>query len=172
MRRSAASRTITVAFGVVALVIVAAAGFLFLTGQPTRSSSTPGTLNPNPGGSSTTCVILGQPGGIAVRVLSDSAMKPLTGALVVANNTPATCNGEPATTATSESFTTNGTEWTSLPSDGDSQYHFRVTYAGQDHNFTATLMPVSLTCATISLPSGKTNVTITEFGESCTAVQG
>jgi hypothetical protein len=99
-------------------------------------------------------------------------MLPLTGVSVVARNTPATCEGEPATARTSVSFTSNGTEWVSLPSDNNYQYQFNVTYAGQSNTFTATLRPVSLTCATIFLPSGRTNVTITEFGENCTAIQG
>jgi hypothetical protein len=42
-----------------------------------------------------------------------------------------------------------------------------VTYLGQTYTFTASLRPVSLTCATLYVPSGRTSVTIEEFQTDC-----
>jgi len=114
-----------------------------------------------------TCSISGQPGGIFFRALSDSTSQPVSGVVVTAVNSPATCNGSPATTKTVDMFTTNGTEWLSLPSDNNYQYYFIANYQGHTFTFTATLEPVSLTCATLYVPSGRTNTTITEFGNGC-----
>jgi len=117
------------------------------------------------------CSITGQPGGMFLRVISDSTMKPIAGAEVTATNIPALCNGQQQATAPEvRSFTTNSTEWVNLPSDNNAGYSLSVSYASQIHDFTADLRPVSLTCATIQLPSGLTNVTITEFGESCSTI--
>jgi len=116
---------------------------------------------------STKCVILGQPGGIFLKVLSNSTLKPVAGVSVTAINRPALCNGSPATSQTVKTFTTNGTEWFPLPSDNNAAYSLTATYLGRTYNFTADLRPVSLTCATLSLPSGQTDVTVTEFGGAC-----
>ena len=116
---------------------------------------------------STTCSISGQPGGIFLRVLSDSTLKPVAGVLVLAINRPALCNGSPATNKTVETLTTNETEWLPLPSDNNYQYSFIANYLGHTYNFTANLSPVSMTCATLFVPSGRTNVTITEFQNVC-----
>ena len=115
----------------------------------------------------TTCSISGQPGGFQFRVLSDSTLKPVAGVNVTAVNIPALCNSIPATSQATEIFKTNGTEWFPLPSDNNYQYDFVANYLGHTYTFTATLRPVSLTCGTLFVPSGRTNITITEFQSAC-----
>jgi len=153
----------------VIVVIVAAAGVASLLSQPNPgpSTSSPGTSQQKPIISSS-CVITGQPGPFFLRVLSDSNRKLVVGAQVVARNNPAYCNGQPAISATTYSFTTNGTEWTELQSENNGGYSITVLFSGRNYNLTAGLRPVSITCATIYVPSGATNVTITTFGEACT----
>jgi hypothetical protein len=116
---------------------------------------------------STICRISGQPGGIFFRVLSVSTSEPITGVVVTGVNTPSLCGDSPATSQTVDMFTTNGTEWHPLLSDNNYQYSFVANYQGHTFTFTATLRPVSLTCATLYVPSGKTNTTITEFANHC-----
>lgn len=131
------------------------------TSQSTNTTTTTTTTT------ATACVILGQPGPIFLRVLSDSTLNPLVGAQIMAKNQPALCNGSPATGQTTLTFTTNGTEWYSLGSENDAGYSFIISYSGQNYTFTANLAPVSVTCATLFVPSGRTNVTITEFQSTC-----
>ncbi len=150
---------------VVGLLIVAAASVALNFYQ--YSSPRKVTETTEVGTTSTSCIILGQPGGIMFRVLSDATSEPVSGVAVIAVNTPATCNGSPATNQTVDMFTTNETEWRSLPSDNNYQYSFVVNYQGRTFTLTATLRPVSLTCATLYVPSGKPNITITEFGNGC-----
>jgi hypothetical protein len=64
-------------------------------------------------------------------------------------------------------FTTNGTEWLSLPSNNNYQYSFIANYQGQTFTLTASLGPVSLTCVTLYVPSGNTNITTTELANNC-----
>jgi len=117
------------------------------------------------------CVITGQPGPLFLRIASDSDQAPVPGAQVTATNQPAYCGNalgsSPATGQTSLAFTTNDTEWYSLPSGNDAGYSFVVRYSGQSYSFTADLRPLSVTCATLLVPSGKTSVTITEFQTTC-----
>lgn len=54
-----------------------------------------------------------------------------------------------------------------LTSDNNGGYSFMVKYSGQNYTITADLRPVSLTCATLFLPSGRTNITISEFQSIC-----
>ncbi|MHB8566955.1 MAG: hypothetical protein ACYC7D_12290 [Nitrososphaerales archaeon] len=109
----------------------------------------------------------GKPGGIQFRIIYDYNSTQVIGAIVHATNKPALCNGSLATAQISINLTTNGTEWYSLLSDNNGGYSFLVTYSGKDYTFDANLQPVSMTCATLFVPSGHTNVTITEFGSSC-----
>jgi len=152
------------AFVLVILIVVAALGAVALL-----SHSTPGLSTTSSSSSSAACTILGQPAGFYLRVLNVSTGAPVRGADVVAVNEPAYCNYQQAAPRTTVAFTTNGTEWFELPSENDAGYAISVAYAGQPHNFTADLNPVSLTCATIYLPTGATNVTIKEFGGACSA---
>ena len=123
---------------------------------------------------SLTCSISGQPGGLQLRIVSDSTLQPIVGAKVTATSNPAYCSifggaPFPATTSSTLEFTTNGTLWYSLPTDNDGSYSFVVSYSNQNYAFNASLAPVSITCATLYIPSGMTNVTILEFQSSCPA---
>jgi hypothetical protein len=160
---------------VLLVVAVVATIVIFYPGEAGSTNNTPSSStttsnsasSTGPTSVSTTCVIAGQPGGIYLAVLYDATQLPLIGAKVVVTNEPATCDGQPATTRTSLTYTSNYTMWEPLPSDNNARYDINVTWAGQSHTFTADLDPVSLTCAKILLPSGTTNVTIREFGETC-----
>ena len=123
---------------------------------------------------SLTCIISGQPNDMFLRVVSDSNQTPVSGARVTATNEPASCGSDTSTvtvaanTQTSVIFTTSsGTEWYPLSGENNAGYMFIVTYDGQTYNFTALLRPLSATCATLFVPSGRTNVTITEFQSTC-----
>jgi hypothetical protein len=120
---------------------------------------------------STYCTISGQPGPIFLRVVSDSnSNQTIAGAQVAATNEPAYCDSSPANSQTTFTFTTNsGTEWYALNSQNDAGYSFVVTYAGQTYNFTAALRPLSATCVTLFIPSGRTSVSILGFQTSATA---
>ena len=146
------------------------------------SSTTSSTLYPNPGGSSTVsttssqqsiiCIISGQPGPMFLRVVSDSNQTPIAGAQVTATNNAAYCGSLPASGQTTVTFTTNGTEWYSLSAENNAGYSFVVEYSGHVYNFTARLAPVSATCATLFIPSGRTSVSILEFqtdSSACTS---
>ena len=114
------------------------------------------------------CIISGEPAGIFVRVLSDSSQTPVAGALVIATNEPASCGTSLATGQRTINFTTSAaTQWYPLNSNDNLGYSFLVAYSGQTYTFHATLRPVSVTCATLYVPSGRTNTTITEFQGSC-----
>jgi hypothetical protein len=111
---------------------------------------------------SATCTISGEPGPFYLRVVSDSNQTPIAGAQVAATNEPA-CPTSPTTLT----FTTNNTEWYSLNSQNDYGYSLVITYAGQTYDFTANLRPISVTCASLYIPSGNTNTTITESQSTC-----
>jgi len=117
------------------------------------------------------CIITGEPAGIFVRVLSDSGQTPVAGALVIATNEPAYCGTSPPTPATAQrtvNFTTSSsTQWYPLNNNDDSGYSFIVAYSGQTYTFHASMAPLSTTCVTLYVPSGRTNTTITEFQSSC-----
>lgn len=115
---------------------------------------------------STSCSITGQ-GAIELRILADSNSSPVVGARIYATNNPDICNGSPAASKTLIAFTTNGTVWYSLPSENIGGYAFIVSYSGQNYTLSAGIRPVSMTCATLYIPSGHTNVTITEFDMNC-----
>jgi len=120
---------------------------------------------------STYCIISGQPVGISVRFLNSTTLTPVNGVYVVAVSRPFLCSGSstwtPSGPQTVTIFTTSGSEWYPLSSDSNAAYSIAAFYAGHSYNFTADLRPVSMTCATLYIPSGQTNVTITEFGMSC-----
>lgn len=116
---------------------------------------------------SASCVISGQPGPLFLRVVSDSNETPVAGAVVTATNESAYCGGLPATSETSETFTTNSTEWYSLDSENSAGYSFTVKYQGQTYDFSASLAPVTETCATLFVPSGQTSVSMEEFQTTC-----
>jgi hypothetical protein len=115
----------------------------------------------------TTCIIMGQPASFLLRVISDSTQLPVAGAQVSAANEPAYCNGSPATGKATTTLITNSTQWYSLDPANNAGYSVVVRYSGQTYMFTAALRPVSTTCATLFVPSGRTNITMTEFQTTC-----
>jgi len=170
--------TTVIVLGVVAIIIAAAAvGFLVITGQPNASNTHPSLLlsqtttnynSPTTQVSSTssvsyTCHIPGAPAGAYLRILSDSTLEPVTGAFVTATHSPASCTPESTRT-----FTTNNTEWVSLDVTDGGHYNFTVSYSGHIYTFSAPLRPVSVTCTTLYVPSGRTNNTITVFKSTST----
>jgi hypothetical protein len=122
---------------------------------------------------STSCTVALQPGPFFLRIVSDANQTPVAGVRVTATSQPATvsCDGSaplPATNQTKLAFTTNGTiEWYSLPSQNDAGYSLVISYTGRSYNFTARLSTFSETCASLYLPSGRTDVTVTEFQTTC-----
>ncbi len=120
----------------------------------------------------TSCEPGGESGPFAIRVLFDSNQSPVAGAQVSAMNQPGgvTCNGTSSyllTSQTTVTFTTNHTEWYYLDSGPDAGYSVTVTYAGQHYNLTATFRPEFAYCATLFVPSGRTNASGSEFQTTC-----
>ena len=117
------------------------------------------------------CVILGQPAGMFLKIASDNGGLPIAGAQVIAIHRQADdyCNGVLYRgNITMTSFTTNGTTaWYPLDSTNDGGYSIVVEYTGHLYNISAQLHPVSVACASLFIPSGRTNVTSTEFKTTC-----
>jgi hypothetical protein len=164
----------------IAFAALAAFEYAQLTSQKTSTVATvtsTTTVNANWSTPSVTytgynaaCVMTGQPGGAFLRILSDSTLAPVTGAVVTAMHHPGACiqNGvEYTNTAATQTFTTNGNEWVPLDTFNNGNYSFTVEYSGHRYTFTAELSPVSLTCTTLYVPSGRTNSTITQFKSTC-----
>ena len=167
----------------IVVVIIVSAGAGYLAGSSIRTTATATATSFETTTATTTevvtsytstyCTISGPPGGISVRFLNSSTMAPIAGVYVVAVNRPFYCSGYstfapfPAGPQTVTIFTTSATEWYPLSSDSNAAYSIAAFYEGHSYNFTADLRPVSLTCATLYIPSGETNVTITTFGENC-----
>jgi len=114
----------------------------------------------------TSCVISGQPGGMFLGIFSDSDLKPVEGAQVTATNIPAYCDNSPATSKMTTNFTTAGIVWIELPSENNAGYSFSVRYSNNNFNFNASLSPVSITCAALFVPSGRTSV-VSQFADIC-----
>ncbi len=132
------------------------------------SSTTTTTEVTNSTTTSVECTITGQPGPFFLRVVWDSNQTPVAGARVEATTRPASVNGYQCSNPSILNFTTaSNTEWYSLPSQNEAGYFLVVSYSGQTYNFTAGLAPVSVTCASLYIPSGRTDVTITEFQTTC-----
>ena len=139
------------------VVIVVLLGSLFVVYAYLRANPT------NP------CIIAGQPAGMFLRIVSDSGA-PVAGAQVTATHKEADdyCNGVLYTgISATTSFTTNGTTWYALDATNAGTYSFGVTYSGHTYGLSAQMEPVSVTCATLYVPSGRTNVTSTEFKTTC-----
>ena len=133
----------------------------------TTSVSSSGSSSSTSSADTTVCSISGQPAGFFLRILSDSTLKPLIGAQVMATNQPAFCGNIPATGQEKVIFVTGNTEWYPFSGENNVGYSFIISYSGQNYTFKASLSPVSVTCATLLIPSGRTNLTITEFQTSC-----
>lgn len=155
-----------VAVAVVAVAVVGLFGYVIF--------APPSAQAPNPSSGTTAvnavCSISGQPGPFFLRVMSASNLTgfvPVVGARVTATNQPAFCGAAPATKQATVVFTTNSTMWYPLDSNNNAGYSIVVSYQEQDYSLTVGLRPVSVTCATLFVPSGATNVTITEFQSAC-----
>ena len=171
----------TIVFGIVLMVIVVAFGILAVTSSnpqlPVQVHTTSTTIDSNSTAtsivtSSTTtsieCVITGQPGPFFLRVVWDSNQTPVVGAHVEATTRPASVNGYPCSNPSTEDFTTaSNTKWYSLGTQNEAGYSLVISYSGQTYNFTASLAPLSVTCASLSIPSGKTDVNISGFQTAC-----
>jgi hypothetical protein len=108
------------------------------------------------------------PGSFSLRVVSDSNQTPASGAQVTATSIPASylpanCQG----TQTTFKFTTNDTEWYSLPANWYGGFSLVVRYSGQSYSFTVSLPVESLTCSSLYVPSGMTNATRYTFQNDC-----
>jgi len=143
------------------------------TSSATVTSTSSGSQTTTTFGQQTTaassCIVSGQPGPFYLRVVTDSNQTPIAGAHVTATNEPASCDSMAATSRTTLTFTTNNTEWYALNSQNNAGFSLVVTYAGQAYNFTAYLRSLSLTCASLYIPSGNTDILTTEFQTTCPA---
>lgn len=101
-----------------------------------------------------------------LRILSNSTSQPVVGANVSATNKPDFCDSVPATNQTTIYLITNGSVWYSFPTENDGGYSFVVNFSSRSYNFTAGLSPISLTCVTLYVPSGTTNIT-NDYQSSC-----
>jgi len=171
-----------IAFAILATSTVGQAVTSTLTETAATGSGTPTTTTLPPATSTTTistlssqppCYPSGESGPVALSVRFDSNQSPVAGAQVRATNQPYTisCNGSPpypVISQTTVSFTTDGhTLWYYLDGGYVAGYSIGVTYLGHDYDVTATLHPEYAYCLVLSLPSGKTNSTGTEFQSSC-----
>ena len=154
-------RPALVIFVSIILVIGVAIGVVTLPSLLAHKST---TTSANP------CVIEGQPAGMFLKIASDNGGTPIVGARITATHKQAddTCNGVLYYgKITTTSFTTNGTAWYPLDSTNDGSYSIVVRYFGYSFNLSAGMRPVSITCAILHVPSGRTNVTISEFKTTC-----
>ena len=170
-----------IVFGIILMVIVVASGIfavtssnrqlpvqVYTTSTVNNSTSTAKSRATSSTTTSIECVITGQPGPFFLRVVWDSNQTPVAGARVEATTQPASVNGYPCSNPSTEDFTTtSNTKWYSLGTQNEAGYSLTVSYSGQTYNFTAGLEPLSVTCATLSIPSGKADVTIIGFQTAC-----
>jgi hypothetical protein len=137
---------------VVAILVGAGAGYLI--GSYTNH---PGTTT-----TQTTCMITtypAQPFGTALRVVNATTLEPVVGADVIA--TASAICGTSTSTIASAQFTTNSTEWYSLPFINHGTYQIAVTYLSHSYNLTMSPGLSVYNCATLYVPTGQTDVTTT-----------
>ena len=137
------------------VAILAGAGAGYLIGS---YANHPGTAT-----TQTTCMTIypGQPLGASLRVVNATTLKPVVGAIVTATAPVLGICGASTPTLDSVQFTTNSTEWYSLPVINHETYQIAVAYLGHSYGVT---MPLGLSvynCATLYVPTGQTNVTTT-----------
>ncbi|MDA4118690.1 MAG: hypothetical protein OK455_10140 [Thaumarchaeota archaeon] len=117
------------------------------------------------------CVIAGQPGGFHFRVLSDSSSAPVVGANITAFHIQAndSCNGvfHPGDFTVAH-FQTDGSLWYWLDDSNAGIYNFTLTYLGHSVSIVSPQMkPITGSCVTLYLPSGRTDSTYVDGGSSC-----
>jgi hypothetical protein len=120
--------------------------------------------------SRTTCVLTAGPLALGLRVVADGNQTPIAGAHVAATNTALSCNGAPADPQKTMTYVTNGSEWHYLDIGEDASYSFIVTYSGHSYRFSTNLGVEEVTCATLFIPSGRTNVTFASFQNTCPSI--
>jgi hypothetical protein len=160
---------------VAASIVSSAPGTVTKTETVTQTSTTTATtvlaVVSAPGETTTgtfQCSITGQPDGFFLRVVYDSSQTPVAGAVVNATSLPAYCNNVPATTPHTSTFTTSsGTEWYLLAYENIAGYSISVTFSGHAYSISGDTSPLSVTCATLDVPSGVTSVTSQFLASDC-----
>lgn len=133
-----------------------------------QSTSTTSTTSQETASTSQQCVITGQANGFDLRIVWDSNQTPIAGAFVNATSEPDSVNGQPCGEPKSQYFTTSGSqEWYSLGAYDIGRYSVLINYSGQSYTLAGGLAPLSTTCASLYLPSGRTNVTISSMSTAC-----
>ena len=115
------------------------------------------------------CLIAGPPNGVYVRILSDGSGKPVVGANVSAfqkEGGPICNDVQYLEGPFTQTFTTDGNQWHALGMGNFGDLSVTVKYLGASYNFSAKMMPLSVTCDTLYVPSGK-NIATTEFQTNC-----
>lgn len=114
------------------------------------------------------CVFEAIPGPTYLRVISDSNQTPIVGAQITATDTVLLCNGATIDRPETQRFVTNSTEWYPMAGGLAATYSFVVSYAGHTYSFSTGNAIEAATCATLFIPSGRTNVTFaTSFQMTC-----
>lgn len=117
---------------------------------------------------STPCTFMAQPGSLFLRVISDSNQTPISGAQVSATSAPWLCNGFPVAPKTTMTFVTNSTEWHYVGGGAsEAAFSFDVKYAAHSYSFTESVLVEGVSCVTLFIPSGDTNVTWGTFQSTC-----
>ena len=149
--------TTVLSLGVVAIVLVAVVGVLFVSNQFGERPTTTSTSS----ALSTMCEVPVEGAGVFLHVVSDSTQKPLAGILVYAVPTASSCYG--AGRPGPGSYTTNATGWVSLNvTNLQANYFFETSlmYAGQNYSFVLPQGPLDTTNATLRLPSGNLSISL------------
>ena len=135
-------------------IIALALGFLSYALSQSTPPTKPTTM---------TCMTIfpGQPLGASLRVINATTLKPIVGAIVTATSPVSGICGVSTPTMESVQLTTNSTEWYSLPFVNHGTYQIGVSYQGHSYNVTMPLGLGAYNCATLSVPTGQTNVTTT-----------
>ena len=144
------------------MAILAGAGAAYLIGSYANHAGTT-TYVDSTTFTRITCMTTypGQPLGVSLRVVNATTLGPVVGAAVTATAPISGVCGDSNPIAVSVQFTTNSTEWYSLPFINHGTYQIGVTYLGHSYNLT---MPLGLSvynCATLYVPSGQTDITTT-----------
>lgn len=115
------------------------------------------------------CPIAGPPNGVYIRILSDASGNPVVGAnvSVAQKDGGPTCNGVLYFEKGSmETFITDGTQWHSLDMGNYGLLSITVRYSGASYQLMAGTSPLSVSCATLYVPSGKSSVVSAGYGAS------
>ena len=83
--------------------------------------------------------------------------------LCLSDEPAALCGSGLATNRETLLLVTNSSEWYPLAGENDLGYSFAVNFADRGYDFTASTAPVSITCATRYIPSGRTSISTDGF---------